>query len=58
MIAKQVTVTDVTGQEGDFTLDSHGFAYHKHTSAMTGFHDEEKIKLHYFPECEELLKQL
>ncbi|KAL2259579.1 hypothetical protein VTK26DRAFT_6706 [Humicola hyalothermophila] len=58
MIPVTVTVTDVTGQERSFTLDSHGFQYHSHTSQVKGFHDAQVILDKYYPECEELLKEV
>jgi hypothetical protein len=57
-IATKVIVTDVTGQEGDFRLDEQGFAFVKHSSSMSGFHDESALKAEYFSECEGLLKEL
>ncbi|KAK0751776.1 hypothetical protein B0T18DRAFT_478584 [Schizothecium vesticola] len=59
-ISVPVTVTDVTGNESAFTLDVHGFAYHRHESAEAadGFHDETALKQRYYPECEELLRTL
>ena len=60
MVSVPVTVTDVTGNESAFTLDTHGFAYHHHQSAedSDGFHDEKALVARYYPECEELLKKL
>lgn len=59
-ISVPVTVTDVTGNESAFSLDVHGFAYHRHESAEAAgeFHDEAALKERYYPECEELLKTL
>lgn len=61
-ISVPVTVTDVTGNESAFSLDVHGFTYHRHESgeaaAGGGFHDETALKARYYPECEELLKTL
>ena len=58
MVATPVTVYDVTGDESQFTLDSHGFQFHRHTSDEKCFHDEESLKTTYFPECENLLKEM
>jgi hypothetical protein len=58
VITTSVVVTDVSGEEGKFSLDGHGFQYHKHESKEKGFHDEDKIKAVYFPECEQLLKDV
>ncbi|KAK0614537.1 hypothetical protein B0T14DRAFT_528654 [Immersiella caudata] len=51
-----VTVTDITGNEGAFTLDSHGFQIVPHKSVETDFLDDAKIKAEYYPETEQLLK--
>ncbi|KAK0657053.1 hypothetical protein B0T16DRAFT_51041 [Cercophora newfieldiana] len=56
MIPTAVIVTDVTGAEGSFTLDSHGFAFHTHASNEKEFHDEKLLRAEYYPECEELLR--
>ena len=58
MIPVTVTVTDVSGQEDNFTLDSHGFQYHKHLSVAEGFPDEQAIRKNYYPECVKLLKDV
>ncbi len=58
MIAVTVTVTDVSGDEAGFALDGHGFQYHKHASAVKGLHDDQTIRSDYYPECEELLKDV
>ncbi|KAI1855822.1 hypothetical protein JX265_012085 [Neoarthrinium moseri] len=57
-IAFQVTVEDVTGQEGHFTLDSHGFQFCRHESNEKLFNDEQRIKCEYFPEAEKLLRHI
>ncbi|KAK0638497.1 hypothetical protein B0T16DRAFT_421263 [Cercophora newfieldiana] len=51
-----VTVTDITGNEGAYTLDSHGFQLVQHKSTETEFLDDAKIKAEYYPETEQLLK--
>jgi hypothetical protein len=51
-----VTVTDITGNENAFTLDSHGFQIVRHKSAETDFLDDAKIKAEYYPETEQLLR--
>ncbi|KAH8891805.1 hypothetical protein GQ53DRAFT_686428 [Thozetella sp. PMI_491] len=58
MIPTPVTVTDVTGEEDKYSLDQHGFAFHKHVSKEKGFHDEAQIKTEHYLECEELMKQI
>lgn len=56
VVAQDVTVTDITGQEDLYHLDNHGFQIYKHTSAEKDFVDDEKIKTEYYPEVEQLLK--
>ncbi|KAF6825648.1 hypothetical protein CPLU01_10147 [Colletotrichum plurivorum] len=58
MTPRTMTVTDVAGREGDFTLDSHGFQYLRHASVETDFTDEEQIKARYYPEAEQLYKEI
>ncbi|KAE9567904.1 Gibberellin cluster GA4 desaturase [Colletotrichum fructicola] len=58
MIPHTMTVTDVTGDEDSFTLDSHGFQYLRHASVETEFTDEERIKNVYYPEAEKLYKEI
>ncbi|KAI8246742.1 hypothetical protein K4K55_003515 [Colletotrichum sp. SAR 10_96] len=58
MIPHTMTVTDVTGDEDTFTLDSHGFQYLRHASVETEFTDEERIKNVYYPEAEKLYKEI
>ncbi|KAK4156611.1 hypothetical protein C8A00DRAFT_40918 [Chaetomidium leptoderma] len=58
MIPVTVTVTDVSGREDQFTLDTHGFQYHTRPSAEEGFYDEHTIRTNYYPECEQLLKDV
>ncbi|CAI0655538.1 unnamed protein product, partial [Colletotrichum noveboracense] len=58
MIPHTMTVTDVTGDEDTFTLDSHGFQYLRHASVETDFTDEERIKNVYYPEAEKLYKEI
>ncbi|KAK0742563.1 hypothetical protein B0T21DRAFT_361682 [Apiosordaria backusii] len=49
-------VTDITGDESKYTLDSHGFQIYNHESKEKDFADDEKIKSEYYPEVEQLLK--
>jgi hypothetical protein len=50
------TVTDVSGNEDKYTLDSHGFQIYKHAANEKEFVDEEKIKDGYYKEVEQLIK--
>jgi len=51
-----VTVTDISGSEGAYTLDGNGFQIFKRASKEKDFVDEEIIKSEYYPEIEQLLK--
>ena len=53
-----VTVRDIRGQEPNFTLDKTGFQIHKHKSAEKDFNDDDHIKAVYYPETEQLLKDV
>ncbi|VBB86220.1 Putative protein of unknown function [Podospora comata] len=55
----EFTVTDITGDEDDYRLDTHGFQYCRHKSQEEeGFTSEESIKSVYYEECKELLKDI
>jgi hypothetical protein len=57
-IAHEFEVQDVTGEEEKYTLDSHGFQYCRHKSCEHDFTDEETIREKYYPECQQLLKDI
>ncbi|KAM0324139.1 hypothetical protein ACHAQA_008331 [Verticillium albo-atrum] len=48
-------ISDVSGDEDKYTLDSHGFQYCRHKSLETTFTDEQQIQASYRQECAELL---
>lgn len=52
------TVHDTRGHELDYTLDRHGFQFYYHESKEKEFQDDEKIKTQYYPEIEQLLKDV
>ncbi|KAK4106121.1 hypothetical protein N658DRAFT_490728 [Parathielavia hyrcaniae] len=54
----EVEVTDITGSEDKYTLDSHGFQLVGHESSEKRFLDEEKIKTQYYAETEQLIKDV
>ncbi|KAK4031481.1 hypothetical protein C8A01DRAFT_51447 [Parachaetomium inaequale] len=54
----QVEVTDISGSEEKYTLDSHGFQIVRHESKEKDFLDEDQIKSNYFRETEKLLKDV
>lgn len=53
-----ITVTDISGHEDEYTLDSHGFQMYHHESIEKEFRDEESVAQEYFTECEKLLKDV
>lgn len=53
-----VTIHDISGEEDKYTLDTYGFQFVKHESKEKGFHDVEKIKAEYYPETEQLVKDV
>lgn len=53
-----VKIHDVTGEEKNYSLDSHGFQFVPHVSAEKEFVDEEAIKGAYYKETEQLLKDV
>ncbi|KAJ4861758.1 hypothetical protein N5P37_002567 [Trichoderma harzianum] len=54
----QVTIHDVAGEEDKYTLDKSGFQFHRHTSIEKDFLDDDQIKAKYYPETEQLLKDV
>jgi hypothetical protein len=56
--ALNVTIKDIAGDEDKYNLDSHGFQFVKHESKEKDFADDEKIKAEYYPEIEQLLKDV
>jgi len=57
-LAHDVVVTDVSGDEDLYSLDSHGFQYVRHESRETDFTEEQAIRETYYKECEQLLKDV
>ncbi|POS70533.1 hypothetical protein DHEL01_v211071 [Diaporthe helianthi] len=55
-LAHCVVVSDVSGDEDRYTLDSHGFQYCRSPSRESDFFDNDKIENEYYSECEKLLK--
>ncbi|KAM3519715.1 hypothetical protein NHJ13051_007332 [Beauveria bassiana] len=51
-------VSDISGDEDQYTLDSHGFQYCQSPSDETLFTDEQQIKQGYYAECEALIKKI
>jgi hypothetical protein len=57
-VPHKVVVSDVTGDEDLYTLDSHGFQYHRHESTEKEFLDNGVIETSYYAECSQLLKDV
>lgn len=57
---REELVVNCRGIENNFSLDTHGFSFHKHKSALTpdDFHNRQEVESTYLPECEELLRKL
>lgn len=57
-----VSVSDITGREDTFTLDRHGFQLCRHNvksqCAKEGYDNEQRIEEEYYPEMEQLLKDV
>jgi hypothetical protein len=53
-----VSIKDVRGEEDRYTLDGNGFQIHGHVSVEKDFVDDEQIKAQYYPETEQLLKDV
>ncbi|KAL6245345.1 hypothetical protein RBB50_007343 [Rhinocladiella similis] len=51
-----VTINDIRGEEGEYTLDKNGFQIFRRESVEKDFVDDEQIKAQYYPETEQLLK--
>ncbi|KAI3396493.1 hypothetical protein diail_12113 [Diaporthe ilicicola] len=54
----ETVVTDITGSEGDYTLDSHGFQLCDHVSREKAFDNDDRIKEEYYPEVENLMREI
>jgi hypothetical protein len=57
-VPQEMVVTDVTGDESNYSLYICAFEYGRHVSTQHDFVDEEKIVGEYYPECEQLLKDV
>ncbi|EFY93227.1 hypothetical protein MAC_00465 [Metarhizium acridum CQMa 102] len=54
----QVTIKDIAGQEANYTLDGNGFQVLGHVATEKAFVDDDQIKSSYYPETEQLLKDV
>ncbi|KAI1633618.1 amino acid permease-domain-containing protein [Biscogniauxia mediterranea] len=53
-----VHIEDISDRESEFTLDVQGFQIHPHVSQEKDFVDDAHIKAVYYPETEQLLKDV
>lgn len=53
-----VHITDITGSESEFSLDKQGFQVVSHVAQEKDFADDAHIKAVYYPETEQLLKDV
>lgn len=51
-------IRDITGDESEYTLDNNGFQIHSHGSVEKEFSDDDQIRSLYYPEVEQLLKDV
>ena len=51
-------VHDIRGEEEKYSLDTTGFQVYRHVSRETAFEDDEEIKKTYYPEIEDILKDV
>lgn len=52
---REVVICDVTGDEGLFSLEHHGFQFVTRASREKEFRDEERIREVYYRDVEELV---
>lgn len=55
---QSVKITNIAGREAEFTLDKQGFQIHRHVAREKDFIDDDHIKAVYYPETEQLLKDV
>ncbi|KAG6041477.1 hypothetical protein E4U41_004054 [Claviceps citrina] len=56
--AWEVSISDVSGDEDQYTLDCHGFQYCHHQSRERSFTSDDQIRDEYYPECGQLVKDV
>jgi hypothetical protein len=52
------TVNDISGNENKYSLDNDGFQLVYQVTKVTDFLDEANVKTNYYPEIEQLLKEV
>jgi hypothetical protein len=55
---RRVMISDVRSLPSQVSLDEEGFALIRHKSTVGNFYDDEEVKRVYYPEAEQLLKEL
>ncbi|KAI2628336.1 hypothetical protein GGS21DRAFT_492657 [Xylaria nigripes] len=60
IISKPTIIRDITGEEDKYDLNTHGFQFYRRTTQLHGaeFQDRELVKAKYYPEAEQLLKDI
>lgn len=55
---KEIVIENLRGKEDSVTLDTAGFQRFVRASKHTAFTDDEEVKREYYPESEEIIKEL
>jgi len=55
---RNLLVHDIRGEEDSYTLDKHGFQIYRHVSREKDFLDDDQIQKVYYPEVDQLLKDV
>lgn len=55
-VEKGIEVEDIRGNEGHFSLDTHGFEVADHSTTFQDWRDGAKVKLQHYPEMATFLK--
>ncbi len=56
--AHPVTVHDIGSKDHEYSLDVNGFQVHRHDATEKDFLNDDQIKKSYYPETEQLLKDV
>ena len=56
--ARSVPIYDVRPAASEISLDRHGFAVHRHCSAVRDFYDDDEVREVYYPEAQQVLTEL
>ena len=55
---RTLLVHDIRGEENQYTLEKNGFQFCHHACKETEFLDDQQIESQYYPEVEQLLKDV